>query len=459
MKHATILLLLALAISLSAIVNIGDEYIGFTPMGEFRKETEYYSHHDDYDYYRLFGETWFYYYYNDSVPTRIDSLHCYLSNDIGQGIRFYYDYTEFDDYYQKTVSGYSWYASGGNDPAISGYYKYDYQDRLLEFCLPKGYYGGINKAIYDYDANGNLILKREYNVYEDADTPRDVTTYEYDAQNREIYRQITQYQAVSQTRWNTWSNHPKPDSTRILNCPYNSLQEIIIRNYYDDNGENHHSATFYRYRPFNDDEEVMWERVDRHTVYTLVDGRAFPTAVYVATSFVSDPNDAYVPVSVSVRSYDYSDDYHSITLSIPEYENTQEYTYDSNWLLTNYSQNYGDGVVPYTKTTTWDYYGTSANDDLTAVPPATLSAYPNPARGMVNISLSKRDVRSPVEAKIYNIKGQLVRSLEVNDKSSDRYLYNWDCRDSNSRSVPAGVYLIRIKTNSGEVSKKVTVLK
>jgi flagellar hook assembly protein FlgD len=78
---------------------------------------------------------------------------------------------------------------------------------------------------------------------------------------------------------------------------------------------------------------------------------------------------------------------------------------------------------------------------------------------MVNISLSKSDVRKPVEAKIYNIKGQLVRSLEVGNLSSDQYLYNWDCKDQRNNAVPAGIYLIRIKTERGEVSKKVTVLK
>ncbi|MGI6198424.1 MAG: FlgD immunoglobulin-like domain containing protein, partial [Candidatus Cloacimonadaceae bacterium] len=62
-------------------------------------------------------------------------------------------------------------------------------------------------------------------------------------------------------------------------------------------------------------------------------------------------------------------------------------------------------------------------------------------------------------AKVYNIKGQLVRRLEVSEKTSDQYLYNWDCKDRNNRAVPAGVYLIRIKTNSGEISKKVTVIK
>jgi flagellar hook assembly protein FlgD len=78
---------------------------------------------------------------------------------------------------------------------------------------------------------------------------------------------------------------------------------------------------------------------------------------------------------------------------------------------------------------------------------------------MVNISLSKRDAPNPVEAKVYNIKGQLVRNLQVNDLSSDQYHYNWDCKDFHSRDVPAGVYLIRIKTERGEVSKKVTILK
>jgi hypothetical protein len=457
MRRVTLMFFLVLAASLGAIVNLGDEYIGSTPMGEFRKLSCYYSDFTDYNYYSIGGETFVSYYYNESVPTRVDSVHYHAPNASNQGLKMFYEYTDFDDYYQMTLSGYPWFVVNYQVPTVSGYYKYDSQDRLLEFCLPEGYYGGVNKAIYEYDANGNLILKKEYNVHEDADNPRDVTTYEYDAQNREIYSQTTQYQSVFQTTWNTWSDHSLPDSTHILYHPSHYVQETIILRHFDENEECNHSVVFYKYRPTSDDAEIVWERYDMQITYTLVDGMAFPNTRQRTYSYVSDPNDPYEPHRVLVTNFDYSNDYHSVNISIVGSTYTQECTYDDNWLLTNSTQSYGG--EPYIRTITWEYYGPTSTDDPVAVTPAVLSAYPNPAKGVVNISLSKSSANTSAEAKVYNIKGQLVRRLEVSEKTSDQYLYNWDCKDRNNRAVPAGVYFIRIKTNSGEVNKKVTVIK
>ena len=86
MRKATLLLFLTLAISLGAIVNLGDEYIGSTPMGQFRKTGETVSYRDcyggdgDHDYSR-----YTYYYYNEFYPTRLDSIHSITLNAVGGG--------------------------------------------------------------------------------------------------------------------------------------------------------------------------------------------------------------------------------------------------------------------------------------------------------------------------------------------------------------------------------------
>ncbi|MGI6198422.1 MAG: T9SS type A sorting domain-containing protein [Candidatus Cloacimonadaceae bacterium] len=455
MKQALILLLLTLAISLGAIVNLGDEYIGSTPMGQFRKTGEtvsyrdYYGGDGDHDY-----THYTYYYYNEFYPTRLDSIHSTTLNAVGgSGSKRYYEYTEFEDYYLVTETVYS----QCNYPEPSDFqlasvcnYKYDYQDRILEYHLTMGGHGSVNRILYAYDANGNLLLKAEYNTLQSNTIPCRVTTWKYDEQNRNTYSQIVLNQVVAQTSWMSWSDHPLPDSTYTLYGPDGNTHAAIQKNYYDDNGKRHLLVSMVKKRS-----SPTWERRDTYYCYISAHGLALPVNIYQASGDVSDPDAPFSPQGMYFENYYYSDDYHTIDKRPDPY---RQYKYDDNWLLTRSHYRFdGDSVV---KTISWQYYGPPiSSDDPTAVPQAVVTAYPNPARGNVNISLSKSSSPAPAEAKVYNIRGQLVRRLEVSDTRGDQYLYNWDCKDSNSHAVPTGVYFIRIKTNSGEINKKVTVIK
>jgi hypothetical protein len=451
MKRTLILPLLILSVSLGAIVNLGDEYIGSTPMGKFRKtgETESYSGYGGGE----GGSTLhIYYYYNEFIPTRLDSIYSTTSSEYSAGSRSYYEYTEFDDYYLQTENVYTW-SVFDDDPGYQlryvTLYKYDYQDRILESHLTMGSHGDVDRILYAYDANGNLLLKTEYKTLQSNTIPYRVTTWEYDEQNRNTYSQITVNQAVAQTRWLSWSDHPLPDSTYILNEPTSTYLQEIHKNYFDENGERNYSVSMKKLRTYE-----YWTRWDRYYTYTYAHGLVFPIAVNAVYGRVSEPNATFVPDGTDVRNYAYTNDYHKVEVSPNPYE---EYRYDDNMLLTLSA--YRDlESTSRTRHISWQYYGPPiSSDDPTAVPAAMVAAYPNPAKDNMNISLSKSN--PPIEAKVYNIKGQLVRRLEVSEKTSDQYLYNWDCKDRNNRAVPAGVYLIRIKTNSGEISKKVTVIK
>jgi len=429
-------------------------------MGQFRKTYDRRENSTPY----FYSNTSYHYYYDEEIPDRLTLIQsCHDNIDFTTFSKLIYEYHDFADYRQVIENEYfkGWENYWEEDGYVLQYtttYTYNLQDKLLEretvSFEEDGTESGTQRFVYGYDEKGNVVLMEIYQSWTDAE-PYEATTYDYDAQNRQIHSQTVRVGNTVFEDWQTWGNHSLPDSTYTRDGYYITIQQ----NFFDSN------EVRYLSKVWKNRSQDRWERTDTYYSYITAHQMHFPLMQNRFIGLVSSLDAPFVPTSTFTMNFFYSDDYHKASVSKFGSDDDTVYndtfTYDDNWLLTR-------GVVrsPYwfspqadTHTCTWEYYGPTPNDDPVAVPPAMLSAYPNPAKGMMNISLSKRDVRSPVEAKIYNIKGQLVRSLEVNDKSSDRYLYNWDCRDSNSRSVPAGVYLIRIKTNSGEVSKKVTVLK
>jgi len=441
MKQSAFLLLLTLAISLGAIVNIGDEYIGSTPMGPFRKTLETYSYiGQDYDVVSRIC-----YHYDVDDPVRLVKIVYTFDEPDGGHTETVYEYLEFDDYRQKIESIYVFDDQWNQYPdgyllEIQTTYKYDLQDKLLERIMEYYRDSCSERTVYEYDDRGNLVQETTYvSLYSDT-VPYQAITSGYDGQNRLIYnREIGIYETIE--TWQTWTNHSQPDSIYTLGEDWESIQ----RNFFDANEQVFHHEYCIKY--WNG---APWDRLDTYYQYVTAHQIYFPTQTTTVFSRVYEDG-SVEELSNEVDNYIYSDDYHRVTFG------DYTYVYDDNWLLAERQRAYGN-LVEETITYTWEQYATP-NDDPVAVPQVMVSAYPNPARGMVNISLNKSSANAPTAARIYNLKGQLVRSLDISQMSSDQYLYNWDCKDQRNNAVPAGIYLIRIKTQSGEISKKVTVLK
>ncbi|MGI6198420.1 MAG: T9SS type A sorting domain-containing protein [Candidatus Cloacimonadaceae bacterium] len=447
MKRVTMLLLLTLAVSLSAIVNLGDEYIGPEPMGPFRKVSQYYSIWEGYS-----AGSYTSYFYDEAIPDRLIRIESNSSAfEGGAYSKIYYEYLEFEDHREMVESYYlNWWDGWGE--GSDGYelqyvktYTYDPQDKLLEYIkVIPGH--GTERCYLGYDDNGNLIIEATYQSWVSETELARVITYGYDAQNRRNYKKEVESGQTRLEIWQTWGDHPLPDSTYT----WKRGERLIQKHHFDENGQRYYYQQWYKL-----DSASPWSRTDTHYQYIVAHQIYFPLSAYSQTAVVDSIDAPFVPESTTVDNYVYTNDYHHVSITQGSYTTT--YEYDDNWCLTRQSrrdtQNMG-----YTYNYTWEQYATPS-DDPTSAPKALVSAYPNPARGNVNISLSKSSASAPVEAKVYNIKGQLVRSLTVSETRSDQYLYNWDCKDRNNRTVPAGVYLIRIKTQGGEVCKKVTVLR
>ena len=84
--------------------------------------------------------------------------------------------------------------------------------------------------------------------------------------------------------------------------------------------------------------------------------------------------------------------------------------------------------------------------------------YPNPFNPQVNISFELEETSS-IELHIYNVKGQLVKTLVDELYRPGKYILNWDGRDNNDTKVSSGVYYYRFTTDDNAYNGKMLMLK
>lgn len=84
--------------------------------------------------------------------------------------------------------------------------------------------------------------------------------------------------------------------------------------------------------------------------------------------------------------------------------------------------------------------------------------YPNPFNSTTKISFDLAS-RTSATLSIVNMLGQEVVSLIDKELPAGHYTFEWDGRNSQSQSVNSGVYLFRLSTRQGIVSRKMLLLK
>ena len=89
------------------------------------------------------------------------------------------------------------------------------------------------------------------------------------------------------------------------------------------------------------------------------------------------------------------------------------------------------------------------------------SNYPNPFNPSTRIQYTVHSKQTPLHTtlKIYNIKGQLVRTLVDEPKQAGTYEVTWDGRDAAGDQVASGVYFCRLRAGDFSQSKKMVLMK
>ncbi|HOH47456.1 MAG TPA: T9SS type A sorting domain-containing protein, partial [Candidatus Cloacimonadota bacterium] len=104
--------------------------------------------------------------------------------------------------------------------------------------------------------------------------------------------------------------------------------------------------------------------------------------------------------------------------------------------------------------------GYVGNEESSAPSPAfgLLQNHPNPFNGSTTIDY-KLGQPGHVRLEIFNLRGQLVRSLVSDAKSVGIHSTSWDGRDDSGRSIGSGVYLYRLTSPEGSLTKRMLILK
>jgi hypothetical protein len=84
--------------------------------------------------------------------------------------------------------------------------------------------------------------------------------------------------------------------------------------------------------------------------------------------------------------------------------------------------------------------------------------YPNPFNPQTTIAFTIKD-RGAVSIKVYNVNGELVRTLANDSRAAGSYTLVWDGHNDAGQSVSSGVYFYKLVTNSFSQTKKMVLLK
>ncbi len=142
---------------------------------------------------------------------------------------------------------------------------------------------------------------------------------------------------------------------------------------------------------------------------------------------------------------------------------TENSYYDSDVIDSHYRYYvvaaYSNGKSEKSNVVDFDYSVTDNDDINNPVLVNSLKGnYPNPFNPETTIKFSTAK-SSHVQLKIYNIKGQLVKTLVNENMNAGNHQVLWKGKNNNNKSVSSGVYLYRLKSDKYVSVKKAILLK
>jgi hypothetical protein len=100
-----------------------------------------------------------------------------------------------------------------------------------------------------------------------------------------------------------------------------------------------------------------------------------------------------------------------------------------------------------------------SNDENTqpVVATALNGNYPNPFNPETTISYSVKEA-GRVKLEVYNIKGQLVKTLVNQDQATGHYKLVFNAKDDRGRSISSGVYMLRMVAPGYQKTSKMILM-
>ncbi|MCK5051648.1 MAG: T9SS type A sorting domain-containing protein, partial [Candidatus Cloacimonetes bacterium] len=105
----------------------------------------------------------------------------------------------------------------------------------------------------------------------------------------------------------------------------------------------------------------------------------------------------------------------------------------------------------------FEYQGVDAGNVIIAATKLN-GNYPNPFNPITTIAYSIRET-GKVTLQVYNIKGQLVKTLVNDVRETGEYTVTWNGRDNSNKTVASGVYFYKMKAQNYNNTKKMILMK
>ncbi|MFC1887941.1 FlgD immunoglobulin-like domain containing protein [Candidatus Cloacimonadota bacterium] len=118
----------------------------------------------------------------------------------------------------------------------------------------------------------------------------------------------------------------------------------------------------------------------------------------------------------------------------------------------------GDVTEPTVVNFTFNTADNVSSEENIVIIDESVRNYPNPFNPVTNISFSLLEA-SQVDLNIYNLKGELVRSLLSDVIPSGDNSILWDGRDDSGTIVPSGLYFYKLKAGIYTSTRKMMLMK
>jgi hypothetical protein len=81
--------------------------------------------------------------------------------------------------------------------------------------------------------------------------------------------------------------------------------------------------------------------------------------------------------------------------------------------------------------------------------------YPNPAKDEVTITLNVKE-SSEIKVEVFGLDGRRVAIVASQEMAAGRHDIHWNTKE-NGQQVPAGIYIVRLQTEQGLISRKLAI--
>ena len=86
-------------------------------------------------------------------------------------------------------------------------------------------------------------------------------------------------------------------------------------------------------------------------------------------------------------------------------------------------------------------------------PTSSMITYPNPSSDQINVEYNLND-QSDVDLTVYNIKGDLIKLIDLGSMSEGTHTFQLDLSQNN---LSPGIYVVHLRTNSSVQTNKVII--